>query len=236
MQTFLPSLQEGGYSRVPTLVVAMPDLLLAEMISEWQFNCNFRNLAVMENGKDILRKLQNLKPDFLLIDSELPFFKGFDLAEKLKNLNLTTKIIVYASKLMPDYLPKFLDNSNNGIRGFIHKGCGVAELENCLREVFSGKKYMSSCISEYLNEIEEVPHEEKHVKLMMAKLSVKEKEVLGLIAKGFSESEIAIKSYVSVNTVRTHKYRISEKLNLKDNNQKLTYFASTLKEYIIRYS
>ena len=64
MQTFLPNLQDGGYSRIPTLVVAMPDLLLAEMISEWQFNCNFRNLAVIENGKDFLRRLQNLKPDF----------------------------------------------------------------------------------------------------------------------------------------------------------------------------
>ena len=235
MQTFLPNLHEGGYSRIPTLVVAMPDLLLAEMISEWQFNCNFRNLAVIENGKDILRKMQNLKPDYLLIDSELPFFKGFDLAEKLKSLNLTTKIIVYASKLMPDYLPKFLDSSNNAIRGFIHKGCGVAELENCLREVFSGKKYMSSCISEYLNEIEEVPQEEKNIKVMMDKLSNKEREIFVLIAKGVSESEIANKLYVGVNTIRTHKYRISEKLKLKDTNQKLTYYASTLRQHIVKY-
>ena len=235
MQTSLPNLQDEGYFRIPTLVVAMPDLLLAEMISEWQFNCNFRNLAVMENGKDFLQRLQNLKPDFLLIDSELPFFKIFDLAEKIKQLNLSTKIIVYASKLMPDYLPKFLDGSNNAIRGFIHKGCGVMELENCLKEVFSGKKYLSNCISEYLNEVEEVPQEERNIKLMMDKLSIKEREVLVLIAKGISESEIAIKLYVGVNTIRTYKYRISEKLNLKNNKQKLTYFASTLKHYIVKY-
>jgi DNA-binding NarL/FixJ family response regulator len=233
MKTFLPSSQNRDYSLIPTLVVAMPDLLLAEMISEWQFNCSFRNLAVIENGKDILNILRIVKPDVILIDSELPLFKGFELAEKLKSINIDTKIIIYASKLKPDYLPKFLDNSNKNIYGFIHKGCGVIELENCLRVVFSGKKYISSCISEYLNEVEEIPYEEKHVKLMMNKLSAKEREILVLIAKGITESEIANKLYVSVNTIRTHKYRISEKLDLKNNNQKLTYFAVTLKQYII---
>ena len=43
MKTNLLNSLQGSIAHVPTLVIAMPDLLLAEMISEWQFNCNFRN-------------------------------------------------------------------------------------------------------------------------------------------------------------------------------------------------
>ena len=231
----LLNLIERDYTRTPSLVVAVPDRMFAEMISEWQFNCNFRSLAIIDNGSQIISSLRNLNPDFLFIDSELPHFNGFELAEKLKNLNFSTKIIMYASKRIPDYLSKFMDGSNQTIRGFIHTGCGVEELERCMIDVFAGKKYMSGCVSEYLNKMEELPMEEKQIKIELEKLSKKEKDVLVLIAKGKTETEIADKLSVSINTIRTYKYRITEKLNLINKNQKLSYWASSMKAQIIRY-
>lgn len=235
MKTNLPNLSERDYTRIPSLVVAVHDRMFAEMISEWQFNCNFRPLAIIDSGSQIISRLRNLNPDFLFIDSELPHFNGFELAEKLKSLNFSTKVIMYASKRIPDYLSKFMDGSNQTIRGFIHTGCGVEELERCMIDVFAGKKYMSGCVSEYLNEMEELPMEEKQIKIELQKLSKKEKEVLVLISKGKTETEIADKLFVSVNTIRTHKYRITEKLNLTNKNQKLSYWASSMQDYIIRY-
>lgn len=236
MKINLPNLIERDYTRTPSLVVAVPDRMFAEMISEWQFNCNFRPLAIISNGSQILSSLRNLNPDFLFIDSELPHFNGFELAEKLKSLNFSTKVIMYASKKIPDYLSKFMDGSNQTIRGFIHTGCGVEELERCMIEVFAGKKYMSGCVSEYLNEMEELPMEEKQIKIELEKLSKKEKDVLVLIAKGKTETEIADKLSVGVNTIRTYKYRITEKLNLTNTNQKLSYWASSMRVNIIKYS
>jgi two-component system, NarL family, invasion response regulator UvrY len=142
---------------------------------------------------------------------------------------------MYASKRIPDYLSKFMDNSNNTIRGFIHIGCGVEELERCMIEVFAGKKYMSGCVSEYLNEMEELPMEEKQVKAELEKLSQRQKNVLLLIAKGKTETEIADKLSVGVNTVRTYKTRITENLNLVYKKEKLSYWASSMKAYIIKY-
>jgi DNA-binding NarL/FixJ family response regulator len=235
MELTLPNRIQRDYSRIPSLVIALPDRMFAEMISEWQFNCSFRTLATLETGFQIISRIRTLNPDFLFIDSELPHFNGFELAEKLKIMNFSTKIIMYASKKTPDYLSKFMDGSNQIIRGFIHTGCGVDELERCMIEVFSGKKYMSSCLTEYLNEMEELPTEEKQIKIALGKLSKKEKDVLVLIAKGNSETEIAHKLSVGVNTIRTYKYRITEKLNLANTKQKLTYWASSMKIFIIKY-
>jgi DNA-binding NarL/FixJ family response regulator len=235
MKTTLPNLAQRDYTRTPSLVVAVPDRMFAEMISEWQFNCNFRPLGIIDSGSQIISSLRNLNPDFLFVDSELPHFNGFELAEKLKNLNFSTKVIMYASKRIPDYLSKFMDNTNNTIRGFIHIGCGVEELERCMIEVFAGKKYMSGCVSEYLNEMEELPMEEKQIKAELEKLSQRQKTVLLLIAKGKTETEIADKLSVGVNTVRTYKTRITENLNLVNKKEKLAYWASSMRAYIIKY-
>jgi DNA-binding NarL/FixJ family response regulator len=224
MEKNLPSPQQKTSEQIPTMIIAMPDLMCGEMISEWQFNCNFRSLAVMDDGLEILKSVQILKPDFLFIDSEMPNFNGFELAEKLKQLSLSTKIILYASKRFPDYLTKFLDVSNLRVRGFIHKGCGVEELERCLKEVFAGKKYLSNSIGDYLNEMDcKSTHNDVNVELF-SQLGNREREVWQNLTQGKTERETAGNMNVSISTVKTYKKRIKDKLDLKGKG-KLTYIA-----------
>ena len=224
MEKILLSTQQKKTGQLPTMIIAMPDLMYGEMISEWQFNCNFRSLAVMDNGVEILKRIQSLKPDFLFVDSEMPDFNGFELAEKLKQLSLSTKIILYASKRFPDYLTKFLDGSNQKIRGFIHKGCGVEELERCLIEVFAGRKYLSNCIGEYLNQIDsKATHKDINLKLFSS-LGNREKQVWQFLTEGKTEKEIAEKMSIGIATVKTYKKRIKVRLELNGKG-KLTYIA-----------
>jgi DNA-binding NarL/FixJ family response regulator len=224
MKTTLPNLSQRDYTRIPTLVVAMPDKAFAEMISEWQFNCSFRTLAILEDCSSIVNRISSLKPDFLFIDSEMPNVNGFELVEKLKQLNLTTKIIMYASRKISDYLSKFLDSSNQTIRGFIHKGCGIQEIEHCMVEVFSGRKYISSCVSNYLNEMES----EKSIFAIdyskLASLSKREKDVWNLLTEGKTESEIGEKLFIGLATVKTYKKGIKDTLGILGKG-KLTHIA-----------
>ena len=224
MQTILPNLHKRDFTHIPTLIVAMPDKAFAEMISEWQFNCNFRTLAILEDCNSILNRIKSLKPDFLFIDSEMPNFNGFELAERLKSLNLATKIIMYASKKISDCLSKFLERSNQTIRGFIHKGCGIEEIENFLVEVFSGRKYVSSCVSNCLNEVENKKNDFIIDAKKMAKLSVREKEVWNLLTEGKTESEIGEKLFIGLATVKTYKKGIKDTLGILGKG-KLTYIA-----------
>lgn len=209
---------------IPTMIIAMPDLMCGEMISEWQFNCNFRSLAVMDNGLEILKRVQSLKPDFLFVDTEMPNFNSFELAEKLRQQGLSTKIILYASKRLPDYLTKFLEGSNHRIRGFIHKGCGVEELERCLIEVFAGRKYLSNCIGEYLNQADDRATFNDVNEGLFSQLGKREREVWQYLTKGKTEREIGFEMNVSISTIKTYKKRIKEKLDLTGKG-KLTYIA-----------
>lgn len=224
MKQILPNLSDRGDSRLPTLVIAMPDLLFAEMISECNFSCLFRTLVVLEDGLNCVKRIQDLKPDFLLIDSEMPLMNGFDLAEKFKSLNLTTKIIMYASKRVPEYLHKYLDSSNRVIQGFIHKGCGIGELERCFIEVFAGKKYLSNCISDYMN-CSEQQSSHRVVKLdKLALLTERERDVWNTMSTGKTERQIGECLCIGIATVKTYKKRIKEKLGIVG-KQKLTYLA-----------
>lgn len=217
--------------RVPTLVIALPDLLYSEMISEWNFNCEFRTLAVFEDGKNIVSKILKLKPDFLLIDSELPYFNGFDLAEKLSCANLNVKIIMYASKRIPQYLQKYLENTTRIIYGFIHKGCGVDELEKCFSEVFAGKKYLSNCICNYLEDTDSLDIMNNVVNWdKLALLAKREKDVWKLMTQGKTEKEISSLLFIGTATVKTYKKRIKEKFDFRGKG-KLTYLALSKSGY-----
>lgn len=224
MKTILPNLSKGENTCIPTLVIALPDVLYAEMISEWNFAYQFRTLAVIDDGINFVNKMRDLKPDFLLVDSELPHFNGFHLAENLKDLKFKTKIIIYASKRMPDYLQKYLDGSKHNIHGFIHKGCGIEELEKCLREVFEGKKYLSDCVSNYMNETEKLEDRNAISQEKLSVLANREMDVWNLLTQGRTEREIGAYLSIGIATVKTYKKRIKEKLNFIGKG-KLTYLA-----------
>jgi DNA-binding NarL/FixJ family response regulator len=224
MEKFLPNLANRDYTRIPTLVVAMPDMMYAEMVSEWQFNCNFKTLFVTDTGTEIINSIKRHNPEYLFIDSELPQMNGFDLAEKFKSLNLNTKIIMYVSKKKPDYLPKFMDSTNRVIRGFIHKGCGIQELERCFIEVFAGRKYLSNSIGDYLNEIDSQIAKNKVPDNFMDFLAKREKEVWQHLTQGKTEREMADKMNIGISTIKTYKKRIKERLDLVGKG-KLTYIA-----------
>jgi DNA-binding NarL/FixJ family response regulator len=224
MKTTLPNLSERDYTRIPTLVVAMPDKAFAEMISEWQFNCHFRTLAILEDCSSIVNRIQNLKPDFLFIDSEMPNFNGFELAERIKSLNLATKIIMYASKRISDCLSKFLDSSNQTIRGFIHKGCGIEEIERCMIDVFSGRKYLSPSVSNYMEEVENEKSNFIIDAKKLALLSKRKREVWNLLTEGKTESEIGDKLFIGIATVKTYKKEIKDTLGILGKG-KLTHIA-----------
>jgi DNA-binding NarL/FixJ family response regulator len=224
MKQILPNISYRGNSHLPTLIIALPDIMYAEMISEWNFDCQFRTLAVLESGFNCIRTIRDLKPDFVLIDSELSHTSGFELAEKLRLLNSNIKIILYASRKLPEYVSKYLDKSNHNIYGFIHKGCGINELELCFSRVFSGQKYLSNSLDNYLNDVEIESTATDSILEKISSLCNREKSVWDLLKKGKTEKEIGDILCIGINTVKTYKRRIKEKLDYIGKG-KLTYLA-----------
>lgn len=227
MTYFLPN--KMCSNATPTLLIAIPDLLKAEMISEWQFSCNFRTVAILNDDFNMFNKIERLQPDFIFIDSEFSDSIKFRFVEKLKKVSLNTKIIIYASKREPEYLNYFLNSLNDNVKGFIHRGCGITELERCLIEVFAGRTYLSTNINSYLNNFENDTIEKQKLKKQLKSLTLREVEIFYHISSGKTEKLIANELNLGINTVKTYKRRITEKMGLQG-KQKIGYFALLLKK------
>jgi DNA-binding NarL/FixJ family response regulator len=223
MNIFLPSLAQENHKTVPSVVFAMPDLMIAEILSEWQFECNFYSSATIENGIYFDDKIRDLMPDYVFIDSELPDFDLLKFIEHLNEYHNSIKLIIYASQYKPEHIHIFLDLASPHIKGFIHKGCGIQELEDCFKEVFSGRKYVSSCLGKYLETIEQ--HQKaKHPQYNLELLTPREREVWDCLAQGMSERQISDLLFISEGTIKTYKQRIKGKLALPE-TQKIAYLA-----------
>ncbi len=231
MDYFLP--KQIFKNTTPTLLIAIPDLLKAEMISEWQFSCNFRTVAILNDDFNLFSKIEQLQPDFIFIDSELSDSVRLNFAEKLRVSKSKAKVIIYASKSVPEYLNYFLHGLNENVKGFIHRGCGVAELERCLIEVFAGRTYLSTNINLYLNNFEGETVEKQKMKKKLNSLSFREIEIFYSISSGKTEKLIADELNLGVNTVKTYKRRISEKMELQG-KYRLGYLALLLKNDLER--
>jgi len=108
----------------------------------------------------------------------------------------------------------FLDENNDTIIGFIHKGCGIDELECCLVEVFNNNKYLSTKITQYLKPQKDKKVSESNTLLRKTDLSKRELQVWHQMSDGKSNREIANALHIEVSTVKTHKVKIKEKLFL----------------------
>ncbi len=196
---------------IPTLLIALSDKLTAELIASLESKKLFKVVNIMTDGERLFENLEIQKPDYLLIDNELPNGGGLGFLKKLDRIRPTTKVIVYSSNANPDFLKVFLSSP---ALGFIQQGCGITEFTHCLQKVFEGKRMVFSQVSDFTTKI--CHNEQDEVSLYdLTKLSEREMDVWELLADGKAEKEIAEVLFISTSTVRTHKNRISEKLDIK---------------------
>ncbi len=216
MKTYTESNQSAKIC--PTLLIALSDKLKAELIATLDSKIPFQVFKILTDGTSIFEFLEIHQPDYLLIDNELPNLGGFGFLKKLNRLKSKTKVIVYGSSSNPHYLKAFL--SSPAI-GFIEKSCGVDDFTSCLQKIFSGNRIIFSDAQDL--EKDNTPSKYKLFS-GTSKLSDREMQVWELLVKAKTEKEIAETLSISTSTVRTHKNKISDKMNIKG-KQRLTSFA-----------
>ena len=206
----------------PTLMIALSDKLKAELIATLESKIHFQVFKILTDGTNLFDLLETDQPDYLLIDNELPNIGGFGFLKKLNRLKTKTKVIVYGSSANTHYLKAFL--SSPAI-GFIEKSCGIDDFISCLQKIFNGNRIIFSNARDFRKD--NVPSKtvlkDKPIS-DTSKLSDREIQVWELLVKAKTEKEIAETLAISTSTVRTHKNKISEKMNIKG-KQRLSSFA-----------
>ena len=168
------------------------------------------------DGLDAVQLSDQLRPDVVLMDVRMPVLDGVEATKRITEAG-TSKVLVMTTFDMDEYA---LSALRNGASGFLLKDTPPGDLVSALRAVASGDAVVSPSVtkrllSRFLGE----GGGELRDAAVLDVLTEREREVLVLIAKGLSNTEIARKLFLSEATVKTHVGRILAKLEIRDRVQ-----------------
>jgi len=156
-----------------------------------------------ENGAVFLEMLKKVSPDVVLMDIQMPVMDGIEATERALKLYPSLKILVISMFGEEEYVYSMVEK---GVAGFILKTSGILDLERAIKKVSEGQQYYSEEIMGLLvKKFRSIDTIEKIT------FSDKEKEVLRMLCKGFSNNDIAEKLFMSVRTVEGYRNKLLQK-------------------------
>lgn len=172
---------------------------------------NVRVAAETGDGREALELARRLEPDVLLLDITMPGLNGLEVAARIKKLGLATRVLMLSMHAGPDYVARAVQS---GAMGYLVKDSAVDELADALGSVLRGRTYFCDAIDRDVVQgflsAGDVNAEE------LAVLTPRQREILQLVAEGFSTREIAERLHVSVKTVETHRAQLMSRLGIHD--------------------
>jgi DNA-binding NarL/FixJ family response regulator len=168
------------------------------------------------DGRRAVELARELKPDVVLMDVRMPILDGVEATKQIAEAGLA-KVLVMTTFDLDEYA---LSALRNGASGFLLKDTQPAELVSSLRAVASGDAVVAPSTTRRLLDrfLGESGGELRDAGVLDA-LTEREREVLVLMSKGLSNTEIAGKLFLSEATVKTHVGRILAKLDVRDRVQ-----------------
>ena len=174
-------------------------------------------VAEAEDGESALTLARAHQPDVILLDMKMPGMDGWEVTRRLQKSAPNIKIIVVTALSTEPFPARVLQM---GAMGYITKESGIIEMTAAIRKVAKGERYLSTEIAQKiainsLHSTEQSPFE---------RLSEREMQVMLMITNGLTVQDIAARLFLSPKTVNGYRYRMFEKLAIK-NDVELTYLA-----------
>jgi DNA-binding NarL/FixJ family response regulator len=174
-------------------------------------------LAATADGQTLLTAVLQQKPDVIILDIGMPVLNGIDAGRELKKLVPRTKLIVLTMNEDPDIAREAL---RDWASAYLVKTSAGTELTRAVREVLKGKSYVTPRLAQKL--MDEFVRDPRAGRTK--ELTPRQREVLHLLAEGFTMQETADLLHLTHRTVAFHKYRIMDEFGLKTNSD-LVRFA-----------
>jgi DNA-binding NarL/FixJ family response regulator len=177
-------------------------------------------VAEAENGRRAVQLAVEHEPDVVVMDVSMPDLNGIEATSQVLESLPEAKVIALSMHTDKRFVMGML---RAGASGYLLKDCASQELANAIVSVASNKKYLSPDIAGVVIE-DSLYGVQQGGETVSSMLSAREREVLQLIAEGWSTKQIGAHLYVSVKTVETHRRQIMKKLDLH-NIADLTKYA-----------
>ncbi|HZV69039.1 MAG TPA: response regulator transcription factor [Saprospiraceae bacterium] len=169
-------------------------------------------VKICRSAKDLLEYLSREAPDVILLDINMPEMNGIEACKTIKKEHPAIKVIALSMITEANLIKLML---KNGAEGYLHKNAGREEIVDAVVDVYHGKKYLSSEVSELLMQISD-KDPIKSTESPFPKLSRRESEILQLIVDEKTTHEIAGSLFIGFGTVETHRRNIMIKLGSKN--------------------
>jgi DNA-binding NarL/FixJ family response regulator len=179
-----------------------------------------------ENGQEFVNMLNEVVPDIVLMDIEMPVLNGIEASMIALKLHPKLKIIALTMFGDDDYIQSMMDV---GAKGFLMKNINKETLDKAILTVHNGGNYYSEELFEFFTKQFSKEKESPESELNLTR---REKEILQLLCEGLSNKEIADALFISERTVLGHKTNLLTKTNTK-NSLSLMAFAIKKKLVVI---
>ena len=169
------------------------------------------------DGRQMLAEVRKLKPEVVVLDITMPNLNGFDAGEKLKKYLPEVKLVFVTMNEDPELVTEAF---RIGANAYLLKSSAAAELFQAIDVVLNNGKYVTPEITRnMIDEFIKNPAGEK----THAHLTVRQREVLQLLAEGNTMKQVAAILSITPRTVAFHKYQIMETLGIKTNSELIKY-------------
>lgn len=168
-------------------------------------------VAEAGDGRSLLKLVKEHKPRMVLLDIAMPGLNGLEVAARLSKDYPGTSVIMLSMHSNEEYVLQAL---RAGASGYMLKDAATAELDIAIRSVLHGKTYLSPSISKTV--IDEYLDKTTSARSPLERLTPRQREILQLVAEGFTTRQIAETLSVSVKTVETHRAQLMDRLGIRD--------------------
>ena len=168
------------------------------------------------NGAEAWARIKDGDFDIAIMDVSMPEMSGLDVLRKVKERNLNIRVLILSVYPQEQYA---IQAFKLGAFGYLSKETAFEELSIAIKKIVSGGRYISSVFAEKLA----FDGFDTDVHAIHEKLSDREYQVMILLAKGKSVTEISNEIFISDKTVSTYRTRILEKMGMKKNAELIMY-------------
>ena len=198
--------------KIKIVIVDDHPLVLDGLVSRLERSGQVEVVGRAGNGEEAIEIVEQLNPDVVLIDINMPVMNGIDAAEIFNERFGHIKLLVLS---MHDDREYVVNMARAGAKGYVLKSASADEMLMAIQAVHAGGVYYSPSIAEILLSAEQSTQDES--------LTSREQVVLKLLAQGMSNKEMARSLDISVRTVETHRRNIKLKLDISTTSGLVRY-------------
>jgi DNA-binding NarL/FixJ family response regulator len=207
------------------LVADDDDLMRAGLVELLTVDPAIEVVGQAATGREAVAQSRRLNPDVVLMDVRMPDLDGIAATRELAGTAPETKVLILTTFEQDDYVFGAL---RAGASGFLLKRTRPEELIAAVHTIADGDSLLSPSVTRLvIDRMARQPVPDLGRQAQLAELTAREREVLGLLARGMSNREIATALIVEDSTIRTHVKRILQKLGLRDRIQAVIFAYET---------